>query len=298
MEKTVEYGNYRIRYREISESEIAITDYSGLATNVELPDSIDGKIIVEIDRKAFLSKKNLKTITLPRSVKRIGDWGFAHCDRLSEISIGDKCVDFGKAVFLDCKDLECIWVEGLSEDVGALLGLAVSRLESSYLLNLQEAGNGDWLKKLDSAISKLLEQSDEEGFANQILCGEEDYGSTNKKAYTSDSRSRKVEIILRRLLRDVGLEKSLRDKMVDYLSRHTKGCSHDEAWQVILNKYSHDKKYYDIFFEAGCVTDENLDDMLKEAGENHPEFKASLLKYKEEKMGYSDVFDSLSLSFF
>ena len=56
---------------------ICITGFSGLAGRVEVPAGIEELPVVEIARKAFLSKKHIRVITLPDTVRVVGDWAFA-----------------------------------------------------------------------------------------------------------------------------------------------------------------------------------------------------------------------------
>ena len=69
----------------------------------------------------------------------------------------------------------------------------------------------------------------------------------------------------------------------------------DETWQVLLEEHGEDSEYYKLFTKIGCLTEENFDKILSEAGENFPEMKAWFLKYKEETIGYTDFFADLML---
>lgn len=280
---------------------VRITRFQGLGSQVEVPELIEGLPVTVIDRKAFLSKKNLRRISLPVSVEEIGDWAFAYCDHLTEITLPHRAVRFGKAVFMECRELQRISAGGrLPEKAvpafpGELLAAAVTIMDAAYLLDMEAAGTKEWLEKWDARLRSVLLTSDQEGFSKQVLCGEEDYGSTDLTAYMSGRRKEKVRLIFLRLLSDRGLSSLMRRELEDYLRAHTKGENSEETWQVILQEHGSDREYYQLFAAISCVTEENLNDILTDIGEEHPEMKAYFLRYREEVFGTADFFAGLEL---
>lgn len=285
-------------------SGIRITRMQGLAGEVEIPERIEGVPILAIGRKAFLSKKNLRKVTVPGTVTEVGDWAFAYCDHLHTVRFvhegeadgkseeksgaGTK-LRFGKSVFLECHNLRYVYVKDGSESTAALLAAAVTTAEAPYLLDAQEAGSREWLEKWDARMFAVLHSADEEGYSKQVLCGEEDYGSTDKVAYESGRRKVKVRLLLLRCLYPEGLAPERRSEMEAYLREK------DETWQVILKEHGEDQAYYKLFTDLGCVTEDNFDALLREVGEDCPELRAYLMRYKEEVLGYSDFFAGLQL---
>ena len=291
---------YEIETKPDRES-VRITQFQGLASQVEIPELIAGLPVTAIVRKAFLSKKNLRRIWLPDTLEEIGDWAFAYCDHLSEITLPRRAVRFGKAVFMECKELRRISaVEKLHEN-GAptfpaeLMAAAVTTMDSAYLLDMEAAGSEEWLGKWDARLSSVLHTSDQEGFSRQILCGEEDYGSTDLAAYMSGRRKEKIRLCLLRLLFDRSLSAPLRQELEDYLRSHTKGQAGEETWQVILQEHGADREYYQLFAAIGCVTENNLNDILTDIGGEYPEMKAYFLRCREETDGAADFFAGLEL---
>ncbi len=291
---------YETEIKQDKES-VRITRFQGPGSQVEVPELIEGKPVTVIDRKAFLSKKNLRRILLPDTVEEIGDWAFAYCDHLTEVTLPCRAVRFGKAVFMECKELRRISAGEKSRKTagpvfpGELLAAAVTVMDAAYLLDMEAAGTEEWLGKWDSRLSSVLHTPDQEGFSRQILCGEEDYGSTDLTAYMSGRRKEKVRLILLRLLCDRGLSSRMRQELEDYLRAHTKGEKSEEAWQVILQEHGADREYYQLFAAAACVTEDNLNDILTDIGEEYPEMKAYFLRYREEVLGTADFFAGLEL---
>lgn len=291
---------YEIEKKQDREA-VHITRFQGFASQVEVPERIEELPVISVDRKAFLSKKNLRRIWLPDTLEEIGDWAFAYCDHLTEIVIPRRKVRFGKAVFMECKELECISAAGKSSQEvcatfpGELMAAAVTAMDAAYLLDMETAGTEEWLGKWDARLGSVLHLPDQEGFSRQILCGEEDYGSTDLSAYMSGRRKEKIRLCLLRLLSDQGLSAPLRRELEEYLRSHTKGQPTEETWQVILQEHGADREYYQLFSAIGCVTEDNLNQILADIGGEYPEMKAYFLRCGEETDGAADFFAGLEL---
>ena len=271
----------------------------------------------QIGKKAFLSKKYLRSVTIPASVESVGDWAFAYCDSLREVCFEGRDVSFGKAVFMECPKLRCIRfldgtgegvgtetvgkceeagaVAGKCEGVGALLAAAVTQMESPYLLDAKEAGSREWLGKWDARMLAILNAADDEGYSKQILCGEEDYESADLETYLRNSRKKKVRLLLLRLLWPMGLDAGVERRLKDYLLAHTVGCESDETWQVVREKYGDRREFYELFASLGCLTKENAPAVIAQAPEDHPEMKAFFLRWQAEHFETKSFFEDLEL---
>lgn len=280
---------------EVSGAEATIVGASALLIQVEIPPTLEGKPVTRIDKKAFLSKKYIKRVILPDSITSIGDWAFGYCDRLEEIILPDRDIIFGKNVFLEDKQLKNIAIRGQEESYGRLMAAAMCLLQAEYLLRIPEVGSDDWFAKWDARMLSLLAEDDAEGYSGQVLCGEEDYGSTNFGAYINKRRRRKVRILLERLLYPVKLQHNLREKLVSYLANHTKGCETEETWQVILEEHGTEKAYFDLFVSLGLLTKENRGACINDMGDQVPEMKAYFLAQFQEDNGAEAFFDGLDL---
>lgn len=294
----MEEGEYTIpggslSYR-ITRKKVTITRLQGLQSEVTIPSEIGGLPVSGLEKKAFLSKKYLHRVLLPEGITEIGDWAFAYCDHLEEVRFASGAVQFGRAVFLDCHRLERLQVEGKGMDVAYLLASA-ARYQIAHLVNLADAGSMEWLRRWDMWMLSVLRTSDTEGYSKQVLCGEEDYGSTDMEAYIQNRRKEKVRLALLRLCHTQELAEEVRREAEEYVRSHTKGCEGEESWQVICQEYGEKRPYYQLFAELGCVTPENLEGILEDIGETSPEMKAFFLRYKEEQIGYTDFFEALDL---
>jgi len=269
--------------------------------DVRIPAEIDGCPVSAIERKQFSNKKQLRKITVPACVKSVGDWAFAYCDSLS-VAVFEGRPVFGRSVFLECKGLRHVYIGTTPEEAGeqgeavaALLAAAVTVADAPYLLDAQEIGSAEWLAKWDARMMVILQSADTEGYSKQVLCGEEDYGSTDMTAYQSNRRKRKVRLALLRLLYPIGLADDMRQILEVYLREHTKGCEQEETWQVIVQEYGNERAYYQLFANLGCITETNFDSLLADVAEDNPELRAYLMRYKSENFGQSDFFADLEL---
>lgn len=285
---------------------VIITRMQGTAGEIRIPESIRGIPVRVIGRKAFLSKKNLRKVEAPESVTVVGDWAFAYCDSLHTVRFDPpqgsgsgttvtESLNFGRSVFMECSSLRYLYLGDQKESTAALLAAAVTAAEAPYLLDAAEAGNREWLEKWDARMLAILDSADNEGYSRQVLCGEEDYGSTDLSAYESARRKAKVRLILLRLLYPDGLREEHRCRMETYLREHTAGCGQEETWQVILREHGEERDYYRLFARLGCINSENFDRLLSDAGEDYPELKAYFLRYREEAMEPDDFFAGLEL---
>lgn len=282
-------------YYEIKGGEVIITRLQGLVSEVEIPARIEECPVTVIERKAFLSKKYLRRVSVPHTVTQVGDWAFAYCDNLEQVEFAGQRLHFGKAVFLECGKLKSLMIEGRPETAAALLAAAVTVAEAYYLLEPEEAGSPEWLAKWDARMLTVLRSPDSEGYSKQVLCGEEDYGSTDLNAFLQEKRKTKVRLLLLRLLYPTGLSRQIREELEEYLRAHTKGCESEETWQVVHKEHGNDREYYRLFTELSCVDAHNIEGILADIGEEYPEMKAFFMRYKQESIGYTDFFGDLSL---
>lgn len=304
-EKELEITGGSLYYEQVHNS-VCITRFHGLGSEVQIPQMIEGLPVCTVAKKAFLSKKNLRKVSLPDYVEEVGDWAFAYCDNLERVDLPGHAVRFGRAVFLDCGKLKWLRVrkwgvfEGSvncaeTEATAPLLAAAVTVMQAPYLLDIEEVGSNEWFARWDARMLEILNRPDGEGFSRQILCGEEDYGSTDREAYMSEKRKSKVRLLMLRLLNDTKLSKELRSIAEQYLRAHTKGGVSEETWQVILREHGNDREYYQLFAELDCLHDGNFEAVISDIGEEYPEMKAYFMRYKSEQIGYTDFFGELEL---
>ena len=250
---------------------IAIKRYRGIAAKVEVPGIIDQKPVIAIEKKAFLSCKTIKEISLPDTIEEIGDWAFAHAEHLRTVTIPNRVLLRGKELFLGCLRLKEIRIRTRQEfhdlGLGRMLAMAVTVLHDYFLFEPLEVGNDAWIARWDAKLIDLIRLDDLDGFEELWTCGEEDYEG---KDYDK-------------------LAPAIEHELKDYLKASR------EAWDIIMEEHADDLKYYKLFADAGCITEENFDMFLTDLANAGAEIKAYMLKYKDEHLKTADAFSAFEL---
>lgn len=95
-------------YTVLEDGTVEITDYTGLATVVNIPLQIDGFNVSSIGNYAFDSCDNITDVTIPNGVTKIGDNAFFSCDSLINLSIPESVTSLGWCSIAWCYDLPSI----------------------------------------------------------------------------------------------------------------------------------------------------------------------------------------------
>lgn len=304
-------GGMAFQYEvKIKENTVSILNWKDGPAKVALPDRIDGLPVTAIGRKAFLSNKRIMEIRLPAELSQVGEWAFAYCSRLQRIRLPKREILFEKGAFLQCENLEAMIMTEVSEmesggdavmrepqQCDRLLAATACKLDAPYLLDVLAAGTPSWMQQWDARLVELIERPDRDGYAQTLLCGEEDYeGRDNDLNYFLNQKRRaKVRLCMLRLINDMGLSAARREWLEKYLKNHTKGCASEEAWEVVRDEHGQEPQYFDLLLECGGVEEQNFDALLADTGNELAELKAHMLRRKEELFGDRDFFDSLSL---
>lgn len=122
---------------EIIDGSAVITSYTGSATSVEVPDTIDGSPVTKIGNHAFEGKFRIKSITLPETITLIGESAFCDCEDLESINIPSAVTGIDRAAFASCLSLKELTIPA---SVQYIREEAFTACESMTVLNLE---NGD-----------------------------------------------------------------------------------------------------------------------------------------------------------
>lgn len=284
---------------------ISIKRYRGIGEKLVIPPEIDKKPVIAIERKAFLSCKTIKVITLPDTIEEIGDWAFAHAEALRSATIPNHAMSRGKELFLGCKRLREIILDGSDEEkaarssqgLGRMLALAVTVLHDYFLFDPVDVGTDAWIRRWDEKLMALVALDDLDGFEELWTCGEEDYEGKDYdiKSYPVEKRKMKLRIVYFRLLNPYKISDPVHAALRQYLGKHTKGTDTPQAWELIIEEHKNDLDYYRIFTETGGVTEENFEELLADMEGAGAEIKAYMLRYKEEHFSQKDAFAAFDL---
>ena len=100
------YGDYE--YELLDDGTVEITNYTGTATDLEIPSEIEGKNVTSICRYAFSGCSSIVSAVIPKGVTSIGDYAFRNCTALTSIDIPDGVTAIEYSAFLGCSSLVAV----------------------------------------------------------------------------------------------------------------------------------------------------------------------------------------------
>jgi uncharacterized repeat protein (TIGR02543 family) len=121
---------------EIEGETAILTGYTGSETNVVIPAELGGKPVVAIGESAF-SGKAIVSVTLPDSVRSVGNNAFSSCNNLQSVTFPSRLDYLGRSAFANCLNLG--WTG--SSSIPIVLPAGLKRIESSTFvvcLNLMD----------------------------------------------------------------------------------------------------------------------------------------------------------------
>ena len=120
------YG--KLTYEVKSDGTIEITDCSESASGaLTIPNTIDGKKVTSIGKRAFEHCGNLKNITIPNSVTSIEDGTFYECISLKNIIIPNSVTNIGTSAFSECSSLTSINVSEKNKNYCSVDGVLFNK---------------------------------------------------------------------------------------------------------------------------------------------------------------------------
>ncbi len=117
----------RYQYRILDDETAEIVKYTGIWKKTRVPASFQGRAVTSIGEEAFrcpsgdylpLGRKEVESVRLPDSLRRIGNGAFEGCHELSSLSIPDSVTWIGDNAFRGCGLTEIILPDSLAH-IGA-----------------------------------------------------------------------------------------------------------------------------------------------------------------------------------
>lgn len=105
IESTITYENVTFGYAVNDDGRFDITsvEYDGIQKiDIKLPSEIDGMAVTGIAAEAFKADTFIKSVEIPSSITKIGDWAFYSCISIEEIKLPDSVTEIGKGAFWNC----------------------------------------------------------------------------------------------------------------------------------------------------------------------------------------------------
>ncbi len=111
---SIQSGDYY--YWTVGE-DCVISGYAGTDIDVQVPDSVDGYTVIEIDAGAFSGEK-LENVILPDTVKIIGGGAFSSCRALQRVELSSGVEYIEEAAFYSSKNLKSISIPASVNYIG------------------------------------------------------------------------------------------------------------------------------------------------------------------------------------
>lgn len=118
---TVSAGNIDDLYYTLidNNSAVEITSCSNTATDITVPDTIEGLPVTKIGFLAFSNASaQLRSVTLPNSITTIGEAAFSNCTSLVKINIPANVTCINTNVFANCSSLASIDIPNSVTSIG------------------------------------------------------------------------------------------------------------------------------------------------------------------------------------
>lgn len=104
-------------YYVVNKNELMITEYTGSGKEITIPETYKDYTITSIGSFVFDSCE-AETITMPNSIKSIGDYAFASSKNLKSIKLSENLETLGSNSFFFCNNLEEIELPPSIKDMG------------------------------------------------------------------------------------------------------------------------------------------------------------------------------------
>ena len=109
-EEPTQYTSGDYRYTLQPDETATIAKYTGSASELSIPDTLDGHAVTAIGDKAFASCRFLMSVTIPDGVTAIGDSAFRWCDSLTSVTIPERVTTIGDSAFSACDSLTSVTI--------------------------------------------------------------------------------------------------------------------------------------------------------------------------------------------
>lgn len=96
---------------------IHITGLISEQNSLEIPEKIEGKAVISIDKEAF-ANRTFKTVSFPDTLKYIDDCAFINCINMESIVLPDDLKTIGKRAFENCSALKSVVLPEKLETLG------------------------------------------------------------------------------------------------------------------------------------------------------------------------------------
>ena len=113
---------------------------------------------------------NLCELTLPESLRRVGDYAFLNCARLKKLSLGDGIAFWGGSCFMNCRLLNTFEITRTGAQQGESLAYIADELSCELDVTIRMAG-GEVARLIFPEYVELFEENVPNHNFNYTICG-------------------------------------------------------------------------------------------------------------------------------
>ncbi len=98
---------------------VLITGFDETMTEIVIPDTIKGLPVTQLSEKMFSDCTELESVTLPKYLTAIPDFGFVNCPSLISVHIPEGVTSIGMRAFTNCPNLKDLILPSTLETIGS-----------------------------------------------------------------------------------------------------------------------------------------------------------------------------------
>lgn len=122
-----------------------LVGYYGSAPIIEIPETIDDKPVVALQKWAFFNNKTLRQVSIPDTVINIDEDAFNSCINLETITIGSSVETIGFDAFSNCTSLTSITLPDSVKSIGPQAFSSCTNLTNLHIPDTVESVDGSIL---------------------------------------------------------------------------------------------------------------------------------------------------------
>lgn len=110
------YYNYYVDNNAVYITSVMVSD-----SIITVPSTIDEMDVIALCDRAFFGSASLLDVTLPDTIKTIGNEAFANCYKLAQVELPNGVTTIGDNIFMNCHTLSSVYVPDTVTSVGSKL---------------------------------------------------------------------------------------------------------------------------------------------------------------------------------
>lgn len=123
-----------LKYKEY-EDHAEVVSCNTNATEVVIPEEINGLPVTSIGGYAFYACSKLKSVTIPDTISSIGQFAFHKCDKLESVTLPESVKSIGYGAFYSCTSLKSMIIPDSVTDIEEIAFYGCPNLISVTVMN-------------------------------------------------------------------------------------------------------------------------------------------------------------------